>query len=70
MDKRDRRVRYPVAVMTAVQVAGRAVDGHLQTDNTPHSEVDLRPSALVNRSITEEPDVRFQQINMLNQHIT
>jgi hypothetical protein len=51
------RVGRPVAIVTAVQCARWPVDGELETSHTALSEGELLPSALVHRSIAEEPGI-------------
>src|SRR5215510_3804997 len=55
-----RGIGRPIAVMSAVKLAARAVDGDLHPRHAARAEIDLLPPRLVDRPVADQPRVGFQ----------
>ena len=60
--KLERRVRRPVAVMSAVELGPRAVDRHRERGDAACAEDDRLLACLVHGTIADQPEVRGKEI--------
>ena len=56
------RIRRPVAIVPAVQLVFRTVDRNFEVGDSARAKHNLLAATLMNRTITDEPDVGAQQI--------